>query len=439
MASDNSKIDSAEDADEHGFEDESFDSPRGRELIAKVKMKCNAHNIPIIVEKDEFAETLVVSIRSGRNVRDFRYFMLDDVEILANSNFEKYRMVDGLEAIWNEEEHYVEVLLTINLQQGSTFSLFSLFGVENGSEFRDAINSGITLVCEKSTRPRIQISSPSNDFVALFRSRARARNVITAKFLDVTFKSSDEIRDTISSLLNAIFFQIDLLHNITFSIALERHPINLRRANHKKHRTVIKYPEYGYEDAPISLYWYARNARGLPLLQYLAYYQVIEYFFAHYSVEAARKKIRDIIKDPTFRIDRDTDVSKIVTTLINSKSTFGNEADQLKAVIIECVSDLEIRQFIASNNFEEFFLSHDGKKFHPLPLKGSTSDLRVDLSARIYDIRCRIVHTKAEGGRDSRPLLLPRSLEARNLGADIDLIRFVAQKVLINSSSPLSI
>ena len=60
-----------------------------------------------------------------------------------------------------------------------------------------------------------------------------------------------------------------------------------------------------------------------------------------------------------------------------------------------------------------------------------------EVSERIYEIRCRIVHSKAsEGDFD---VLLPYSSGIKKLNFDLELIEFISRKVLIASSRPLNL
>ena len=57
-------------------------------------------------------------------------------------------------------------------------------------------------------------------------------------------------------------------------------------------------------------------------------------------------------------------------------------------------------------------------------------DYPMELSTRIYEIRNRIVHMKEGGGRNNKPLLAPYSREARDLAADVRLVRFLAEHAM---------
>jgi hypothetical protein len=66
-----------------------------------------------------------------------------------------------------------------------------------------------------------------------------------------------------------------------------------------------------------------------------------------------------------------------------------------------------------------------------LNTQNKAHDICSQVADRIYDIRCKIVHTKGDEKDGDIELLLPYSKEAEKLGHDIDLVRFVAQKVLV--------
>lgn len=70
-----------------------------------------------------------------------------------------------------------------------------------------------------------------------------------------------------------------------------------------------------------------------------------------------------------------------------------------------------------------------------IPLNDRKVDLIKSVASRVYDIRCRIVHTKDISGV-TKPLL-PNSEGAENLNHDIALVEFLAKKVIISGSCPL--
>ena len=202
----------------------------------------------------------------------------------------------------------------------------------------------------------------------------------------------------------------------------------------------LVFPSQEFDEAPMSLYWYARSAQGMPLLQFLAYYQVMEFYFPTYFQAEARRKIRLILKSPVFRADRDADIGRVLSALSSKRGSIGDERSMLRATLQECIDPGELRTFLSSNKMKLKFFSSKAKGLttHKLPLVNSVADLRNDVADRLYDIRCKIVHTKNDVREGEVELLLPFSKEAEQLYYDIDLIRYLSRQVLITASSALN-
>ena len=108
--------------------------------------------------------------------------------------------------------------------------------------------------------------------------------------------------------------------------------------------------------------------------------------------------------------------------------------------MLECTDPGLLRQFLEEDEDRKIFFQTKSKIFpcHVLPIATAATDLRADVAERIYDIRCKIVHTKSDSRDGSVELLLPFSPEADQLSNDIALVQFIAQKVLIASSTALN-
>jgi hypothetical protein len=176
----------------------------------------------------------------------------------------------------------------------------------------------------------------------------------------------------------------------------------------------------------------------MPLLQFLAFYQVIEFYFPTYSKAEAQRKLKAILKDPTFRGERDADVGKLLSAIYISRGgAFGDERSQLRATLTECVDPVALREFLESNkDRKQFYLTKGaGQSYHKIPLANPAADLRNEIAERVYDIRCKIVHTKDDSRDGEMKQLLPFSPEAQQLLIDIELIQYIAQQVLIAGST----
>ena len=99
------------------------------------------------------------------------------------------------------------------------------------------------------------------------------------------------------------------------------------------------------------MYWYARSAVKMPLLQFLAFYQLIEFYYPTYSQIDVRRRLKTILKDPTFRGDKDTDIGKILSTIqINRSGAFGDERSQLKVTLTECIDADSLREYFRKDS-----------------------------------------------------------------------------------------
>lgn len=243
---------------------------------------------------------------------------------------------------------------------------------------------------------------------------------------------------------NAILFQIDLGIQMPMFLEHERAPQLIRSRLRMRSEFDPSPPTHEYDSEPMELYWYARSARGMPLLQYLAFYQVLEFYYPIYSDIQAQRTLRDRLKDPRFNAERDSDLSSLLAAirLGTSGKGYGDEKLQLRATLNECVSADELRKYIeAEDGRKEFLGSHQANRVvdgHIVPVKTDGTDLRNDVADRIYAIRCRIVHSKSNFD-DGVSMMLPFSEEARSLGYDIELISFLAREVLIAASRPLRV
>lgn len=286
--------------------------------------------------------------------------------------------------------------------------------------------------------PGVSLGAPTEELITFLGGRVYP-GMVTLKITGGGFTNQEEATALLKKIADSLGFQMDLTLGIGFGLVQERRRRFIPRRRRSVSEIEINYPTHEYESAPISLYWYARDARGLPLLRFLALYQCIEYFFPTYSESEAKRRIGIILKDPAFRSDRDSDIARILIAIKTNRSGFGNEKSQLKSVVNACVDPDELRLFIKSNVDLTDHFGGKTKKFgfHKIPLENQLIDIRSDIAERIYDIRCKIVHTKDDDYPDGKGMILPFSDEAESLELDNLLLEFVAQRVLITSSVPI--
>jgi hypothetical protein len=186
-------------------------------------------------------------------------------------------------------------------------------------------------------------------------------------------------------------------------------------------------------------------ATGMPLLRFLAFYQTIEFYFPIYYQHEAIKHIRGLLKHPTFSIYDDKSIIRLISALQAGRpNAFGDERSQLRATLQSCLVADGLRAFLTSDDqIRSFFTTAAQWKVISevqIPINKVDADLRNDVADRIYDIRCKIVHTKGDAPSGAgTEILLPFSKEADLLTFDIELVQYVARQVLIMSSSKLAL
>ncbi|MEU1483948.1 hypothetical protein [Streptomyces sp. NPDC005752] len=301
---------------------------------------------------------------------------------------------------------------------------------------------------------RVQIGSASREFnVVSDRRRRRApaseRNALpyglgrfpTIRISGVQEVRHDDVLDILNRVSGAVFFELDLQYGVATSIlpsVASEVARSRSRVQQEKAQQAPRNPTNQYPEKPLSLYWYGRSS-GIPLLEYLAYYQVLEYFFPSFSHRDTLEKLRNELLDPRFRPDDDSNLVRIIGLASGAGKGYGSEREQLRSTISGCVTEEHVRDFIESSDIlqEHFSGKQKIKDVAHLNLGDTKNDFLTAVANRVYDIRCRIVHTKEDGGKSATNLLLPFSKEAEQLGPDIELVKYLAQKVLITGASRL--
>ncbi|MFF3727016.1 hypothetical protein ACFYYM_32150 [Streptomyces erythrochromogenes] len=305
---------------------------------------------------------------------------------------------------------------------------------------------------------QIEIGSATEDFTTLseyaFLSGAarygerlenRMGRFPTIRIKGTSASRHDEALELLDRISDSVFFEFDLHYGVSLKLL---HSPSMRRARNNSSKiqsTAIKVPprnpQNSYLKDPLALYQYGRSSSGIPLLEYLAYYQVLEYFFPSFSHKATLEKLRNELLDPRFQADDTSNLVRILNLASGAGKGYGSEREQLRATIAGCVTEEQIREFIQSDEVlaQHFSGKQKIKGAALINLADSKNDLVTAVANRAYDIRCRIVHTKEEAGGASVELLLPFSREAEMLRPDIELIKYIAQKSLISGASRLHV
>lgn len=423
-------------------EDELKEFALAKDLIQKIVERCKKAKIECIDESssdlddDKFITDvdLTISLNSGRRKRDVYLWDTSDLKAFDDIKFEQLNVIGHYSAIFDYETNTIEAIFSqiFNGTRTSTIAkrrILSGFGVEHVE--RDGYFDEVEVVGGGSGKVKIFIS-PISDELSII-SGAGANGIGSIKIVTHKIQSHADALKILEKVANSLFFSMEITNHTP--LQLQRRTPRGLGITRKRKLDKVSYPNYEYDDGPLSLYWYARSAINMPLLQFLAFYQAIEFYYPTYFKFEYNRKIRSILKDPSFNIERDSDISRITSIL--SSRVGGTEKEQLKATLHECVDVEDLKDFIQSDPKRMEFLTTKQKSItgHIVNFKNRNMDLISQIAERVYDIRCKVVHVKSEDGDSDVDLLLPYTEEADNLLHDIELVQYLAQKVLICSSS----
>lgn len=354
-------------------------------------------------------------------------------------DFENYSFLDRYDAICSATRKFIEALI------------YPLQGTIN-TLYRSILNYRKTLrKIDRNDLPSLTIKDNNNDdhIISIgpcskeFELLTRNKPATPQRFPNLTiklqgFKADQHIiaKKTLELISNSIFFQIDLKYKIPINLSVHSTPT--LRSSGFWGEAELDYPKREFDKDALALYWYAKSAKNMPLQKFLAFYQVLEFHYPNFTKTSAKKKIKNLFFDPSFNIDKEKDLNRILVVLESSSPNITDERSQLYATLEECVGSSELIDFFSPKKTHEFFLKKNKEITEVIiPLNDKKPDIIKSVASRVYDIRCRIVHTKDLSG-STKPLL-PNSPGAENLNDDIKLLEFLAKKVIIAASMPLTI
>lgn len=386
---------------------------------------------------------MLLAMPNGRRTRQVTVFPRD-VENFANIQFEKYVVLGDYVAVVNKHsgrieaqvtgsgptgrfrvEHTIQQVPGVETTPDGDLELDQEAFEEEAAPTRSLPVSNWRLAVEQDG-VSIEISPATAEFGILLQGG------ITVKVDGVKTTNHDAAVQALERYATAMLFELDLVYGLPVQLAKRRRANRRRRPTLPDHPP--RFPRNQYAGQALELYQYGREAAGLPLLEYLAYYQSLEYFFPFFAREQTVNSVRSQLLNPAFDALNDAALNRLINLAAAAARSGMAEREQLRATIRACMNEADVREFIElSPEYTDHFCSKKQtiKGVGAIQLNGSQVDLRDQAADRIYAIRCRIVHSKQDGGGTSEEVLLPSSAEAESLQADIEMLRLVAQRALI--------
>lgn len=275
----------------------------------------------------------------------------------------------------------------------------------------------------------IRIRSACQDLRMLYGPHSQAISSIAIELTGFATADTKAARQVLLDYGTSYLFE--LAKGTGFSLRLWRSDYRMGSRKPLPLSGRAKFPQLRYNPEPAELYAAGNSADRDPIEQYLKYYQILEFYMpkavdlvAKNEGAAKVSKAHSPLRPPPdnelrFEPNRlDAVISLALTSaqvasLLSDKDLFGSLSNP------KVVKDVQALTALAGY------------------LDPST-DYRLEISRRVYGIRTRIVHMKEGGSSQSPNLLTPYGREARDLGADLRLIRFLAEHAMRHWARPIS-
>lgn len=286
----------------------------------------------------------------------------------------------------------------------------------------------------------VELSKYSRLLSALSYTNNSAPSCLSLKLRTTPGSPPEAALVELEAAAHALFFEVDRRVNIPFF--LRRFPAALEdsapsfcdgAADLGLHSSLGAIPAT-FEREPLMLYWHARRTWRLPLLHFVAMYQVVEYYFPRFSNATLREKISAVLRAPDFRCDEDRCVAALAALVRKgTKRGYGDERAQLRDTLRACVPLTELRRVLRDGGAPAVQLTSSDLSVSPIDPEDP--ELQTTVADRLYKLRCRIVHTKAAQDEDDLEPIFPASEESGRLRGEIALVRWVAERVLVAAAS----
>ncbi|MDO7851903.1 hypothetical protein [Hymenobacter convexus] len=268
---------------------------------------------------------------------------------------------------------------------------------------------------------------------------------LTIKVFNLNEDSINAALQKSNHLIDSCIFTLSSLKENPIEL-LEEWP--LRRRRKRKEPRDFEYgtfhngrnlplPKFRANSTLVRFYQQATGT-DIPALKYLAFYQILEYFYLSVSDEVLYNSLTRKINDLKFKTNP-SHLDKIIQDVVNHKRE-NDETEMLKSVLKKFIDEEEIIDFI--KEYEGFLEKKVytasrtvfGVEITATSLK--TSHTIGNVAKIIKAIRNALVHSSDRHERNDR--YIPYSKEGTYLiELELPLIKFLAEKVIVASSSSL--
>jgi hypothetical protein len=193
-------------------------------------------------------------------------------------------------------------------------------------------------------------------------------------------------------------------------------------------------PAVRYNDEIVRFYQLGISTE-IPELQFLAFYQVLEYFFVAVSDEALYGRLRTRLADPAF-----TPAPKHLDNLIKdvtSHSQETNENEMLKLVLQKYVDESELTDFIRRYEAfldDKYYTKKRDRFAVETEVKLQPGHVFGNVATVVKAVRNALVHSSDRFQRVGRHVPFTKSSEL--VVKEVPLMKFLAERVILATATP---
>lgn len=237
---------------------------------------------------------------------------------------------------------------------------------------------------------------------------ANHESILSIQLYDVENVSLEKI----VAMVNEILLQVSMEYDMDFKI----HKLDaIRKQAGEDTIRKMQFNLTGFDEIP-TLYLNNAISASDERLAFLSYYQVMEFFF----VRAQNKKFISEYSKLSLNPVNHSELHKI----LNDYKNTNNERESLKLVLSEAIDVEEFKDWVKSNPLyvQVYGNSQKTKK----DVQKEKTKIISDLTKRVYDVRCSIVHAK---GDDNKDIAIP-SLCAEKIEKELPLLKYLSFRVI---------
>ncbi len=200
-----------------------------------------------------------------------------------------------------------------------------------------------------------EMSSCSSGLLSIDATdRSKQWQTLGIKLLNQECRNHDEALKLLERTSSALFFEMDLRYNMQLRLARRRFSALRTRPRTVKESGEDAWkppqmPRVRYQQDAVSLYLHGRSS-GVPLYQFPAYYQAIEYHFPLFVERDLLKRMRNKIRDPSFNSENNSHLQQLLRLTGGGTRKSLNEREQLRITLAECVDEAELVIFLKSDD-----------------------------------------------------------------------------------------